>query len=359
MITEKDGVGILKIVVLAGGLSPERDVSLNSGSLIANALARKGHSVLLVDVYEGVKLEDGFTDYDSLFSTRAEYSYKIPEYIPSLEEVKKNNGGQDALIGKNVLEICHAADMVFLALHGAMGENGQLQATLDNYNIKYTGSGYIGSLLAMDKDLAKQLLVRAGVPTADWVTIRTGKDEKINDDVIGEIEEKIGYPSVVKPCSCGSSVGVSLVHNRKQLEEALGFAKEYEGLILVEKMINGRELSVGVMDGSALPPIEIIPKEGFYDYKNKYQSGMTEEICPAQLTDAELKEVSRLAVLAHKTLRLGAYSRVDFILSDGLPVCLEANTLPGMTPNSLFPQMAAAVGIGYDDLCDKLVNLCI
>lgn len=350
----------MKIVVLAGGLSPERDVSLNSGSLIANALARKGHKVYLIDVYEGVELENGFADYDSLFTSKSDYSYKIPEIIPSLEEVKQKNGDRDVLIGKNVLEICHAADIVFLALHGAMGENGQLQATLDNYNIKYTGSGYIGSLLAMDKDIAKQLLARSGVPTAEWITIKTEKHEEISDETITKIENEIGYPNVVKPCSCGSSVGVSIVYDREQLHAAFGFAKEYEGLILVEKMIVGRELSVGVLDGKALPPVEIIPKAGFYDYKNKYQSGMTEEICPAKLTEAELKEVGRLAVLAHNTLRLGAYSRVDFILcKDGTPVCLEANTLPGMTPNSLFPQMASAVGIEYDDLCDELVRLCM
>ncbi len=340
----------MKIVVLAGGLSPERDVSLTSGSLIANALARKGHLVCLMDVYEGVELEGAPA---ALFSTRADYSYQIPEVAPSLEEVKERNGGQQALIGKNVLTVCAAADIVFLALHGAMGENGQLQATFDNFGIKYTGSGYIGSLLAMDKDLTKQLIRRAGIPTADWITFHT--DES---DIVERVEEKIGYPCVVKPCSCGSSVGVSMVNGREELAAALEAAKEYESLVLVEKTICGRELSIGVMDGVALPAIEIIPKTGFYDYKNKYQSGLTEEICPAPLTEKERETVAYYAVATHKALRLGAYSRVDFILQpDGVPVCLEANSLPGMTPNSLMPQMAREIGIDYDSFCEKLVEI--
>ncbi len=340
----------MKIVVLAGGLSPERDVSLTSGSLIANALARKGHLVCLMDVYEGTALAG---DAAELFTSRADYAYQIPAVAPSLAEVKAKNGGREALIGPNVLAVCQAADIVFLALHGAMGENGQLQATFDNFGIKYTGSGYIGSLLAMDKDLTKQLLRRAGVPTADWITFST---EDV--DIVARVERELGYPCVVKPCSCGSSVGVSMVGDRGELEKALAEAKAYESLVLVEKTIVGRELSIGVIDGKALPAIEIIPKTGFYDYKNKYQSGLTEEICPAPLTDREYEAVAHYAVATHKALRLGAYSRIDFILQpNGVPVCLEANSLPGMTPSSLLPQMAQELGLGYDDLCEKLVEI--
>ena len=166
-------------------------------------------------------------------------------------------------------------------------------------------------------------------------------------------------PCVVKPCSCGSSVGISIVHDEGELEAALAEAKKYEDLILVEEKIPGREFSVGILDGKALPPIEIIPKSGFYDYKNKYQAGATEEICPAPLTDRETARVQGLAEEVARVLRLGTYCRIDFILHETEQefYCLEANTLPGMTPNSLLPQEARAAGIDYDTLCQTIVRL--
>jgi D-alanine--D-alanine ligase len=343
----------MKIVVLAGGLSPERDVSLSSGSLIANALIESGHEVLLLDVYEGMEVND--QSYEGLFYSSDQgkkYEYAVSEEEPDLEAVKRKNHGQSSLIGKNVLNICKYADVVFIALHGAMGENGQLQATFDNFDIKYTGSGYIGSLLAMDKDVSKRLMRQASILTADWMIYDINRDHA--DDVV----KNIGYPCVVKPCSCGSSIGVSIVHNESELKIAIRYAKKYEAIVLIEKMITGREFSVGVLDDAALPVIEIIPTAGFYDYKNKYQSGKTSEICPANLTEAQTKEIQGLALAVHKTLRLGGYSRSDFILnSDGKFVCLEANTLPGMTPTSLIPQEALKIGISYNQLCGKIALL--
>lgn len=340
----------MKIVVLAGGYSPERDVSLSSGSLIANSLMRSGHRVLLVDAFLGKEIPEE-TEPDALFRTAGdeEYSYKIPETAPDMEALKKQ-AYKGSLVGKNVLKLCHSADIVFMALHGAMGENGQMQAILEAENIRFTGSTHVGCVLAMDKDITKKLLRADGIPTADWITVDLKTDA---------LPEKADLPCVVKPCSCGSSVGISIVNTEEELKSALEEAKKYEDLILIEKKIPGREFSVGVLDGEALPPIEIIPKSGFYDYKNKYQAGATEEICPAELTEEETAAVQALAVRVAKVLRLGTYCRIDFILhpEEKTFYCLEANTLPGMTPNSLLPQEAQAAGIDYDRLCRTIVDL--
>ena len=341
----------MNIVVLAGGLSPERDVSLVSGSLISNALVQNGHRVLLCDVYMGVKCDNG--DYAALFTTESDHTYTIDTTEPDLDAVRASNGGREALIGENVLEVCAYADVVFLALHGAMGENGSLQATLDNYGIKcYTGSGYAGSLLAMDKAISKQIMTMSGVPNAEWILFDA------DNDSIDTVADRIGYPCVVKPANCGSSVGVSIVSTEQELAEAVGYAKKYENRIVIEKKIEGREFSVAVLDGTALPPIEIIPTDGWYDYKNKYQ-GTTKEVTPAEITPEETARISALALQVHKCLGLGDYSRVDFLLdkATGEFCCLEANTLPGMTPNSLMPQEAAAAGISYNELCEKIVDL--
>lgn len=340
----------MKIVVLAGGYSPERDVSLSSGSLIANSLMRSGHNVLLVDAFLGLDIPEN-TELDILFRTAGdqEYSYQIPEIAPDMEALKKL-AYKGSLVGKNVLTLCHHADIVFMALHGAMGENGQMQAILEAENIRFTGSTHVGCVLAMDKDITKKLLRAEGIPTADWITLDLRRDP---------LPKTAPLPCVVKPCSCGSSVGISIVHTEEELQQALEEAKKYEDLILIEKKVSGREFSVGVLDGKALPPIEIIPKTGFYDYKNKYQAGATEEICPAQLTEEETETLQSLAEQVSRVLRLGTYCRIDFILekTEGIFYCLEANTLPGMTPNSLLPQEARAAGIEYDELCRTIVSL--
>ncbi len=337
----------MKITVLAGGLSPERDVSLSSGALIAASLMRSGHDVALVDVYEGISTDALVNEY---FSRVAPPPYKVAQSEPDLEEIKRRNGGRNALIGPRVLEICHASDVVFIALHGAMGENGQLQATLDNFDIKYTGSGYDGSLLAMDKELTKKMIA-SEVNTPEGIS---------GTDITSErVLAEVGLPCVVKPCDCGSSVGVSIVKSREELEAALALACAFGSRVIVEKMVKGREFSVGILDGETLPPIEIIPKEGFYDYKNKYQGGLTEEVCPADLTEEQNKTLADAAKRVFSALRLRGYSRIDFILEEasGKFFCLEANTLPGMTPTSLLPQEAAAVGITYDELCEKIAKL--
>lgn len=343
----------MKIVVLAGGLSPERDVSLSSGSLIANALMEKGHGVLHLDVYEGY--QNTIHNMDELFlysKDGIKYHYTVSDIEPDLNAIKVKNNNQLAFIGPNVLDICGFADVVFMGLHGSIGENGSLQATFDNFNIKYTGTGYIGSLLAMDKDLSKRLFVQANIPTAEWILY------DINENTIHDVKNTIGFPCVVKPCSCGSSIGVSIVKNLEELKTALSYAFKYETSVLIEKMINGREFSVGILNNKPLPVIEIIPTTGFYDYKNKYQSGLTSEICPADLSLELTRKVQEKALKVHKTLRLGGYSRIDFILdTKGEFICLEANTLPGMTPTSLIPQEAKCLGIEYNELCETIAML--
>lgn len=340
----------MRITVLAGGYSPERDVSLSSGSLIANSLMRSGHEVLLVDAFLGMEIPEG-TDPLTLFRKKGDgdYSYTIPEVAPDMAELKKK-AYRGSLVGHNVLRLCHAADIVFMALHGAMGENGQMQAILEAEGIRFTGSSHVGCVLAMDKDITKKLLAAERIPVAKGLTLDLSKTV---------LPAEHPMPCVVKPCSCGSSVGISIVHSEEELQNALAEARKYEDLILVEEKIPGREFSVGILDGKALPPIEIIPKSGFYDYKNKYQAGATEEICPALLTAEETARVQELAEKISRILRLGTYCRIDFILhaEEHEFYCLEANTLPGMTPNSLLPQEARAAGIDYDALCETIVRL--
>ena len=340
----------MKIAVLMGGLSPERNVSLSSGSLICAALRRRGHRVLGIDLYKGINTED---DVESLFTTEQDTVARVSEAIPDIDALIASNGGRTLPVGEGVIEACRAADSVFLALHGDIGENGQLQAMLDLSGIRYTGSGYVGSMLAMDKDIAKKLMRAEGILTPDWVRLDTSLDTDI-DAVIGAV----GLPAVIKPCSCGSSVGVYIVNTREELADAIQNAAKYERFIMAESKIDGRELTCGFFDGTPLPPVEIIPKCGFYDYKNKYQSGATEELCPAPLTEAQTASVYDATARGFEALRLGGYARFDYILdAKDRAWCLEANTLPGMTPTSLLPQEAAALGISYDELCEKIAMM--
>lgn len=336
----------MKIVVLAGGLSPERDVSLSSGALIAGALARCGHRALLLDLCFGAQERDFDAAYEA--QTQEARRCDVPDSEPDLQALR-DAGARP--VGEHVVEICAGADVTFLALHGDIGENGMLQALFAIHGIRHTGTGYAGSLLAMDKSLTKQLLRESGILTPDWRTADLRE---------GDVPADLPCPCVIKPCGCGSSVGVSIVDTPAQLAEAVEYARRYEQTILIEEKIEGREFSVGVLDGKALPAIEIIPRAGFYDYRNKYQSGLTEEVCPADIP-AETEAALRAAALrVHRALRLGSYSRIDFILrADGAAFCLEANTLPGMTPTSLLPQEAAAAGISYDGLCQRIVELAL
>ena len=334
----------MKIAVVCGGLSNERDVSITSGSCVARALREKGHKVVLLDLYYGYSGE--YTDPAELFEREQEdLRYSVREETPDIEKMIADGDG--SRIGKNVIEICRAADISFLALHGEDGENGKVQATFDMFGIRYTGSGYLGSALAMNKELSKVLFRHSGIPTPAGIVLEKG----------AESYEDVGFPCVVKPCSGGSSVGTSIVYSRDEYDTALEFAFRFEARVLVERYVKGRELTVGVMDGRAMPVIEIIPKSGWYDYKNKYQAGLTEELCPAPLSAVDTDRVQRLAERVAEALMIDVYFRADFLMdeSDGQLYCLEANTLPGMTPTSLVPQMGAAQGMDFGEVCEKII----
>ena len=337
----------MKIAVLCGGLSRERDVSISTGTCVAAALRGRGHEVALIDLFLGD--ETARANPEGAFSAVREDSlYSVRETEPDLEELRRSRGGR-GLLGPGVPEVCSAADFVFLALHGAEGENGKLQAYLDLCGIPYTGSGYIGSALAMNKELTKEMFENAGVPTPPGITLNRGS----------KLLPSVGFPCVVKPCSGGSSVGTAIVEKEEDYDAALAAAFACDDAVLVEKYIKGRELTVGILGGRAMPVIEIIPKTGFYDYKNKYQVGLTEEICPAPLSLEDTERVQRLAEKAFAALKMDAYGRADFLMdeTDGKLYCLEINSLPGMTPTSLIPQMAAAEGMTYGELCEKIIEV--
>ena len=342
----------MNIVVLAGGLSTERDVSFKTGEMVTKALRENGHQVILLDVFMGYS--DKEEDLTGIFDRAEAVSVKvaaIPETAPDLEKVKAQRKDQsDNFFGPNVIELCRMADIVFMALHGENGENGKIQAAFDLFGIRYTGTGYLGSALAMNKGMAKQLFLENGIPTPRGTSLKRGEDA-------AKIETcGIHFPCVVKPCSGGSSIGVSIVHDKAEYEQALKEAFRWENELVIEEYVKGREFSVGVIDFQALPIIEIAPVEGFYDYKNKYKAGSTVETCPAELSEQITKEMQGYAEKVAEVLGLNTYSRTDFLLdAEDHIFCLEANTLPGMTPTSL-PQEAKVTGVDFNQLCEKLIE---
>lgn len=337
----------MNIIVLAGGNSTEREVSIASGQGVCKALRERNHKAVLLDPYFGAsqKEENLFpTEYDVDKAADA-----MREMSSKLEETMKTRKG---FFGPNVLEICKEADIVFLALHGANGEDGKVQSVLDLMGIKYTGSGPLNSGMAMDKGITKMVFEAKGVPTPKGITLEKGKCSSQLADY------GMGFPVIVKPCCGGSSVGVCIANNQTEYQAALLEAFSYENEVVVEQFITGREFSVAVVDGKAYPVIEIAPLQGFYDYKNKYQAGSCVETCPADLSSALTKEMQKYAEMGYKALNLQAYARLDFLMDDeGNMYCLEANTLPGMTPTSLIPQEAKAIGMDYPQLCEKLIEV--
>lgn len=335
----------MKIVVLAGGLSTERDVSFSSGSMVYRALKQNGHQVIMLDVYLGYE-----GDIDGIFEKEIDWAAEVgavTEKNPDLEVVKKmrKDGGRN-FFGPNVITLCQEADVTFLALHGENGENGKVQAALDLMGVRYTGTDYLSSAICMDKGLTKDMFALFGVPTPVGIKLKKNEEDK----------REVPFPCVVKACCGGSSVGVAMAANEEEYEAAKKEAFQYDDEVVIEQYIKGREFSVGVMDGKALPVIEIAPLHGFYDYKNKYQAGSTVETCPAELSSEKTKEMQAHAEKAFKILRLKNYARMDFMMSETEELfCLEANTLPGMTPTSLLPQEAAAAGISFNELCEMII----
>lgn len=319
-----------------------------SGTGVCKALRARGHRAVLLDVFAG----DAEADSRNYFPEEYDVD-KASSYISSFNgKIKEMEAQRREFFGPNVIDMCSKADFVFLALHGANGEDGRVQATFDLLGIKYSGTDYLSSALAMDKTLTKHIFQACGVPTAKAFAItRTSAD--VNPESKGLV-----YPVVVKPACGGSSVGITIAKNAEEYAESLKEAFSYDHNVLVEQYVKGREFSVAVVDGKAYPVIEIAPKQGFYDYKNKYSAGSTVETCPAQITEEQTTRMQRDAEMAAKALGITGYGRIDFIMDgNGEMFALEANTLPGMTAMSLVPQEAAVLGMTYEDLCEKLIEV--
>lgn len=336
----------MKIVILAGGTSTERDVSLSTGAMIYKALKSKGHQLVLLDVYLGYE-----GDITNPFEIEKDWTANIglvKESNPDIAQIKALRKDQsNNFFGPNVINYCSMADIVFLALHGENGEDGKIQAAFDLMGIKYTGTDYTSSALAMDKAISKELFSVYNIPTPNGIRVKKGAAYSWNL-----------YPCIVKVCNGGSSVGVSIADSGEEMENALANAFSYGDEVVIEQFIKGREFSVGVIEGKALPIIEIAPLVGFYDYKNKYQVGSAVETCPAVLSEEIATRMQKASEEVFIALRLKTYARMDFILSESNEIyCLEANTLPGMTPTSLLPQEARVIGMDFVALCEKIIEI--
>lgn len=327
----------MKIVVLCGGISAEREISLRTSMKVADALQKKGHDVNMIDVYFGTERIPDFTQKKDF--------KKEADYLRSQSHLIKSSHIDAPLFGPNVLDACRAADIVFIGLHGENGEDGKVQAAFDKENIKYTGSGAESSAIAMSKAEAKKI-ASPHIRMPKGVVLKKG-----------EKQTEIKAPCVIKPDNGGSSIGVIIVSDDSEYEEALMRDFEFCDTVLVEEYIKGRELTQAVLDNKALPPVEICPDtDAWYDYENKY-SGNTKEVCPADIPDEVLREMSEVTLKFGELIGLSVYYRIDYLLDDeGRLYALEANSLPGMTDTSLIPQEAQAIGIDYPDLCEMIIE---
>ncbi len=316
----------MKIAVICGGLSPEREVSLSSGKMVADALRQRGHTVALADLCDDIPPDMPF---GSAFAPKP----------------RSELSGRE--IGNGVIELCSRADVVFPALHGGVGEDGRFRAALDLFGIPCAGADFLSCAIAMDKAISKSLIHGAGVAVPRGTVLEKGKTLD---------RRTLKFPCVIKPSDGGSSVGVSFADNENELESALETAFSVTDKVVIEEKLVGRELTVGIVNGRALPAVEIKPKVGFYDYKNKYTVGATDEICPADLSEAEASRLQRSALRAAFALGTMSLCRVDFILSGGIFYCLEINALPGMTETSLLPLAAKSAGLSYPDLCEEILK---
>ena len=328
----------MKIALLTGGTSSERDVALASGLQIAAALRGRGHAVDMVDLATGLVPRE---------LEAALLPGGVGREPPPLERLKALERGM-LTAGLGELPVVREAEVIFLALHGGQGENGTVQALLDVIGVPYTGSGPLGSAVAFDKDVAKHVLRDSGVPAPRWVMAPVDA---------GAVAKDPGFPCVVKPSNEGSSVGLTLVRDPQDLAAAIALAARYDAEVMVEEFIAGRELTVGILGDHALPVIEIIAKHELFDYECKYTPGMAEEF-PAELPPELAARLQEAALRAHRALKLGGYSRIDFrVAANGGIFCLEANTLPGMTAGSLIPKAAQAAGMSFADLCEAICRL--
>lgn len=330
----------MRVAVLFGGTSSERDVSIASGAQVMKALREAGHEAIAVDTARGVL---GPGDEQRLLTSGV-----APE-PPREEELSMIRAGSASPL-PSAAEL-QGIDVVFLTLHGGTGEDGTIQALLDLTGIPYVGSGHAASAVAMDKDLSKRLFRAAGIPTAEWLMAPVDADEA---------GARLGYPLVVKPNKQGSTVGLTVVKSPEELQAAIDTAFRYDDEVMLEAFIAGRELTCGILAGQPLGVGEIVAKGEIFDYESKYQEGGAEEIFPADLSEEQTRTVQELSLRAHQALKLEGFSRVDFRMdAAGAFWCLEVNTLPGMTKTSLLPQSAQAAGIGFPELCDRICRLAL
>lgn len=310
-------------------------MALAGAAQVVRALRELGHTVTVVDTVDG--------SLDAAVE-RQLLDRSVGRDPPTLEELHALQQREHPEALASIREL-RDADLVFLVLHGKQGEGGEIQALLDLAGIAYTGSGPLGSAAAMDKDIAKRLFQAASVPTPNW------RMWPVTDEDI----ERMGLPLVVKPSKVGSSIGLTVVRSQPELEGAVELALQYDEDVIVEQLATGREFTVGVLGDEPLAVGEIVPQHETFDYECKYTAGMTEEIFPAQITESQTRELQQLAIRAHWALKLRDFSRIDFKQDvAGSPLCLEANTLPGLTATSLLPQSAAACGIGFGELCERV-----
>jgi len=333
----------MKVAVLLGGTSAERDVSVVSGLAISKALCEAGHQVTAIDCAFGDKIIENW-DADTNDIIHVEHS----DFESRKRELDRN------IIQTVQFLITQKIDVAFIALHGGYGENGQIQALLDLMKITYTGSAALASGMGMNKHISKIIFQKHHINVAPWVKIDTPQDYDIEEI------EKLGYPLVVKPNDQGSTVGLTIVKAREELNSAVQLAFQFSNTVLAEQFIPGKEVTVSILGEQALPVIEIIPEHGIYDYECKYQKGKSQYIVPAELADEVTVELKQQALQAYQALGCRHYARVDFRLSPGnQPFCLEVNTLPGMTATSLVPKAAKASGIGFPALVDRIVKMAI
>ena len=325
----------IKIALLLGGTSPEKEVSRNTAKSILKALRELGFQVIPMNPAYGINQP---ADEEKLFDTE--------------EYAEPTNRKYIELINSKIFD---DIDLAFLALHGKWGEDGTIQSLLELRGIKYTGSGVLSSSLAMDKAMTKVILQHSGVPTPAWIVV--DQADKINYDISKKIGENLGYPCVIKPNDQGSTVGLTICKDETEVKSAIELALQFSDKALIEQYIPGRELTVAVLDEKALPILEIRPKNGFYDYENKYTAGRTEYIVPAEIPNEITIAIQEKALIAFKSVGCKTYSRIDFRLTDeGNSYCLEINTLPGMTSLSLVPKAAKAAGISFEELIARIVK---
>ncbi|MCH8271728.1 MAG: D-alanine--D-alanine ligase [Candidatus Marinimicrobia bacterium] len=326
----------MNIVVLCGGFSPEREVSLASGSAVASALKDAGHDVSIADPSLGTEQQPSDSEV---------YKTKPGAEPPELEVTNQTKAIE--MLNSPLIK---DAELAFLTLHGRFGEDGIIQALLDSVGLKYTGSNVLASALAMDKDVSKKLFKEAGIRVIEWTMVRDGQ--------VFHSESDMDFPMIVKPNDQGSTVGFSIVNSSDELDKAAAKAAKYSSHVMVEKYVKGRELTVTILDKQSLPIIEIKPKNKVYNYESKYTPGMTEYSCPADLPEQLEVGIQLAALKAFNALGCRHYARADFLLdSEDRFYCLEVNTLPGLTKTSLVPKAAKAVGMSFQDLVEKIVEL--